>query len=425
MGDIDGKKTKVKIDLEYLWEKYGNRKKRKPKPEAEVPQYHHEGFSVKFKLSHAYKALEKQEQDVAEPVIQTKKPLTPKMIKHLAAKFKPIKPPEHEKPFYNKVHQDSFEDRVQADLSKYSKIGKLRREKTDTLLKIAKEKENEIPPSVQRKKIHVRCKPADFWTSLSMRKGTEKDDTLSHDSEYEDRTFLTNANLSGIIKSSKSVNTQSKSVKLKLDMCQSPKQANVQSKDDKPKVLVATKAVLEWDRRRKQRHEKKADQKCKIQEAAKLQQNHLQSKNKSQGNINNSHRISTKKKKRPKSALSPGRHDNTLESKSTPLFKTLKSKNVSQWSKCLDAMYLDVPDNFEEPELKKSEKETTTKSNDTDEEEVEEETEAPLQYKPSEYLYGMCNCQNIAKPTTLNKLQKKTKVRTGPIFTSTKGVLLS
>ena len=61
-----------KIDLAYLLQKYGPKSKKKqdggdkpPKPE-----YLAEGFCIKFRLSRAYRHMEKQEIEAAKPTVR-------------------------------------------------------------------------------------------------------------------------------------------------------------------------------------------------------------------------------------------------------------------------------------------------------------------------------------------------------------------
>ena len=61
-----------KIDLAYLLKKYGPKNKKKSVEEdgkRKKPEYLPEGFCIKFKLSRAYRQMERQEIEAAKPTV--------------------------------------------------------------------------------------------------------------------------------------------------------------------------------------------------------------------------------------------------------------------------------------------------------------------------------------------------------------------
>ena len=60
---------KPKIDLAYLLQKYGPQNKRDLPDVPPKPEYLPEGFCIKFRLSKAYRQLERQEREAAKPAV--------------------------------------------------------------------------------------------------------------------------------------------------------------------------------------------------------------------------------------------------------------------------------------------------------------------------------------------------------------------
>lgn len=82
---------KTKIDIAYLLEKYGPKNKKKTdtsddgKPKK--PEYLKDGFCIRFRLSKAYRLMEKQEVDAARPDVSSRDVISSNVMMRLMVFF--------------------------------------------------------------------------------------------------------------------------------------------------------------------------------------------------------------------------------------------------------------------------------------------------------------------------------------------------
>ena len=423
---------KCEIDYAYLMEKYGPKKDKTQAARAKSPVYHEDGFSIQFKLSHAYKALKRQEQEAAKPNIKPRKKLTKRAINRLAAKSLPI--PTRTESTPQETHKATPQERLRYDLNKYAELGRKKRKDAENITPAQYNDDNDISLYAQKreKQDKPKSRSADFWRHL-MKGSSVVTYNKSSGATYVPETKQ---------EAPRSAVTTSKTSHSGVSMALCNDSANHISSDTRP----SGSAVEEWERRRKRRLARKTQQALKIRKAHKTNKVNSRSgsafkKDSIQGNtVQHSNNLSDRKQlttslvtRRIDELRTENSSKKTLIHRPKSAPNLIQSHDIPKINEKSDVsiIYSGYTKTNSKDELSASEAKGITTLHPTSEQKrvttrprsaftvpqsltgqsQGSEIDNAKTHKPTKYLYDMCNCQGISKPETLTKLMKTKKVR--------------
>ena len=384
----NAKKHVKKVDYWDLLAKYGKRPRRRRSRTPTV--YAEKGFSIQFKLSTAYRALQKQERDVAQPDIKLQPRLPRRTVRLMARKERQKHNTDAGQHDVTDRHALTVDERLALDLNSYSELGRQRRINTEhVVLAQSLEKASAyLTPEMtsQTGNGDVKKRPASFWRHLMQGKSSSSFhfDEDSNDATDASKTFITQT---GGQSSQRKHNEKKRSRRKR-------RSESREKEDDGASASLSglrsrpTSACAEWDDRRHKRRATKRQQRLKLDTASR----------RSKPNSRNASPPPRPSSAAFTSATSASKRTRTQSSQS----RASPAKTV-QFALRARPRSAPVATNSQPLEARK----------DAHDDEEEESDEVEVAYRPSKFLYRLSNCKCVSRPTTITRLLRASSTVSG------------
>ena len=390
-----------KVNYQDLLHKYGKRRCRKRNSEPSV--YAEKGFSIQFRLSQAYRALQQQELTVAKPHIKPVARLSRRAVRRMVATERDELSPNRDDVMREK-RVLTLDERLTLNLKDFTERGRKKRHEAD---RVAREKSLErkrdyLTPEPVTSQVpqmrEVRTRPTAFWRHLMSGKPATSYSEANRE-ESTGSTFITQPQQQKRVRRSRSNKRNRRRGKARNSRSCDSRCSNTTT------VMPGLQsrggsACAEWDDRRQKRRIAKRQQRKKLDAAGR------------------GCKVGGQNRRRPVSAViatttrssaqeAAAERTNTKSRAQSSQSNNLSPSKVVQFA--LSRRPKSAPVRKETPSSQKSDFESTKRGTVERGDGSEGEDEEEIAYRPATFLYRLTNCKNVSHPTTLKKILRSSK----------------